>query len=120
MTLFPHAFLVNCHKDIAQAVRLTTFLVKHFRADSAVAVYRDGPEEPEGLFAHCDGVFWAGHEPNKPTGLVKAVNWLTRFDAKTVCQLVWRHFGYTCDIDRTGTHLLISGHILIEIAQAGK
>ncbi len=69
-----HLFLVNVHKDVAQAARQTDLLSRHF---GPVMAYYDGPEPPID-FPAADWVVYGSYEPDKCRGILNALNTLIR------------------------------------------
>jgi hypothetical protein len=74
-----HAFLINVHKDAAQAVRLCRVLRGHFGDGSGVIVYLDGPEyvhEQLDDLHQLATVIRGPHQPDKCLGVTTALSCL--------------------------------------------
>lgn len=72
-----HAFLINCHTETDQALRLVRLLREYFRDDSQVFVHLDGPGYDPTWLSHLHkqaAVLRGDHEPDKCKGILKALS----------------------------------------------
>jgi hypothetical protein len=81
-----HAFIVYCHKEVEQTIRLRDLLIKSFPA-SDFHVYYDGPcEEP--AFDSAPWVDQGPQEPDKCRGILKGLNALMGWSVRHYCGVV--------------------------------
>jgi hypothetical protein len=74
-----HAFVLNCHKDVPQAIRVTGLLKRYF-SRSKVFLYIDGnthsQEQLHLLEGNCGHLHVGDYEPNKCQSIINALNHL--------------------------------------------
>lgn len=78
-----HAFLVNCHADIAQARTLAALLAQYWSPQSQIIFYLDGnvhtPEDLDDLRRNANVVLLGPYEPHKSISILNALNSLVSF-----------------------------------------
>lgn len=73
-----HAFVVNCHADVAQARLLVSLLAKYWSNQSQVLLYLDGnvhtSQDVEFLRQHTTALLLGPYEPDKNMSILNALN----------------------------------------------
>jgi hypothetical protein len=78
-----HAFKMNCHSDVKQAIRCTRLVRQHWSRRSRLFLYLDGnahrPDDLQALSHYCDHVHVSAYEPNKCQSILNAFNYLMHY-----------------------------------------
>jgi len=87
-----HAFIMNCHNDIENAIQSTTLLKKYWSDKSEVYLYLDGLEYSEEVLEifreNCTEVIQAPYEKEKSISIINALNELITYSKEKEIDVV--------------------------------